>query len=85
VPRRVFGIAQSLNIPNVYSLLNEDTLDDEHRGAFISLNSIVLCLGQVIGPLLVAAVAVPLGLGGSYFAAAALVAGMFFVAYFFIR
>lgn len=34
----IIGVAQSFNIPNVYSLLNQDAPDEEHRGAFISLN-----------------------------------------------
>ena len=76
VPMLVFGVAQSLNLPNVYSLLNADAPDEEHRGTYISLNSTILRLGQVLGPLL--------GLSGAYFAAA-LVGGMFFVAFFFIR
>lgn len=85
VPMLVFGVAQSLNVPNVYSLINQDAPDEEHRGAFISLNSTTLRLGQLIGPLLMAAAQPLLGIGGAYFAAAALVGAMFFVAYFFIR
>lgn len=85
VPMLVFGVAQGFNLPNVYSLLNEDAPDQEHRGAFISINSTILRLGQVLGPLLMAAVQPLLGIGGAYFGAAALVAAMFFVALFLIR
>jgi ACDE family multidrug resistance protein len=84
VPMMTFGVAQSLNIPNAYSILNKDAPDQEHRGAFISLNSTVFRLGQVLGPFFMAAAEVPLGLTGAYFATAAL-AAMFFVALALIR
>lgn len=85
VPMMNFGVARSLNIPNAYSILNKDDLDQEHRGAFISLNSTVFRLGQILGPFFMAAAEVPLGLTGAYFATAALAAAMFFVALALIR
>lgn len=85
VPMLIVGVAQGFNLPNVYSLLNADAPDEEHRGAFISINGTILRLGQVLGPLLMATLAPLLGIGGAYFGAAALVASMFFVALFLIR
>jgi len=38
----------------------------------MSINSTILRPGQTLGPPLMAAAALPLGLGGAYFAAAAL-------------
>ncbi len=83
VPTVLFGLAQSLNLPNAFSLLT-DAAPQENRGVFISINSTMLRLGQTLGPLVMAA-AMPLGLGGAYFAAAALAAAMFFVAFALIR
>ena len=78
VPTVIFGVAQSLNLPNVFSLLNE-AAPDENRGAFLALNSTILRLGQTLGPVLMAVIAVPLGLAG------ALAAAMFVLALALIR
>ena len=75
VPTVIFGFAQSLNIPNTFSLLNEAALS-ENRGAFISINSTVLRLGQTLGPLLMHAATIPVGLGGAYFVGATLAAAV---------
>jgi MFS transporter, ACDE family, multidrug resistance protein len=83
VPTVLLGIAQSLNLPPVFSLLNE-AAPDENRGAFIFVNSTILRCGQTIGPLLMFA-AVPFGLAGAYFAVATLAAAMFLVAFVLIR
>jgi ACDE family multidrug resistance protein len=84
VPAVIFGVAQGLYIPNAFSLLNK-AAPSENRGAFISINSTILRLGQTLGPLLMAAATVPLGLGGAYFAAGGLAAVMFLVALALIR
>ncbi len=84
VPTVLFGVAQSLNLPPVFSLLNE-AAPDENRGAFISINSTILRLGQTLGPVLMFAAAIPVGLAGAYFAGAALAAAMFLVALILIR
>jgi len=79
-----FGVAQSLNLPPAFSLLNE-AAPAENRGVFISINSTILRLGQTLGPVLMSAVAIPVGLAGAYFAGAALAAAMFLVAFALIR
>jgi MFS transporter, ACDE family, multidrug resistance protein len=84
VPTVIFGAAQSLNLPPAFSLLNE-AAPDENRGAFISINSTILRLGQTLGPVLMSAAAIPIGLGGAYFAGAVLAAAMFLVALIIIR
>ena len=80
----IFGVAQSLNLPNVFSLLNE-AAPDENRGAFLALNSTILRLGQTLGPVLMAVIAAPLGLAGAYLVAGALAAAMFVLALALIR
>jgi MFS transporter, ACDE family, multidrug resistance protein len=84
VPTVIFGVAQSLNLPNVFSLLNE-AAPDENRGAFLALNSTILRLGQTLGPVLMAVIAAPLGLAGAYLVAGALAAAMFVLALALIR
>ncbi len=73
-----------LNLPPAFSLLNE-AAPDENRGAFISINSTILRLGQTLGPVLMSAAAIPFGLAGAYFVGAALAAAMFLVAFALIR
>ena len=84
VPTVIFGVAQSMNIPNSFSLLNE-AASSENRGAFMSINSTILRLGQTLGPVLMSAVAIPFGLGGAYFAVAALAVATLLVALVLIR
>jgi ACDE family multidrug resistance protein len=78
------GVAQSLNFPPAFSLLNE-AAPDENRGAFISINSTILRLGQTLGPVVMPVAAIPFGLGDAYFAGATLAAAMFLVALVLIR
>ncbi|MGF1471582.1 MAG: MFS transporter [Rubrobacteraceae bacterium] len=71
LPAALLGIANGINIPNIFSLLNEVAPGD-NRGAFLSINGMILRLGQTIGPLFMATLAAPIGLTGAYLAAAAL-------------
>lgn len=84
IPTVIFGVAQSLNLPISFSLLTA-AAPKENRGAFLSLNSTILRLGQTIGPLLMSATAAGLGLGGAYFVAAALAVAMSLLALVLIR
>jgi MFS family permease len=84
VPTVLFGVAQTLNLPSAFSLLNE-AAPDENRGAFISLNSTILRLGQTLGPVLMLAATLPFGLGAAYLLATTLAAAMFLVAFALIR
>ena len=76
IPAVLFGVAQGINIPNVFSLLNAHA-PTENRGAFMAINGMSLRAGQTIGPLLMAAAAATLGLTGAYLAAAALAVAAF--------
>jgi MFS transporter, ACDE family, multidrug resistance protein len=71
VPAVIFGVAQGINLPNVFSLLNAHA-PSENRGAFMATNGMSLRAGQTIGPLLMAATTGTLGLTGAYLAATAL-------------
>jgi ACDE family multidrug resistance protein len=59
-PLILFGIGHGMNIPTVQTLL-ADLTPMEHRGAFMSVNGMVLRLGQTVGPLIMGAL---LALGG---------------------
>ena len=84
VPTVLFGVAQTLNLPNSFSLLNA-AAPVENRGAFISLNSTILRLGQTLGPVLMLAATLPFGLGSAYLLATGLAAAMFLIAFALIR
>ena len=71
LPAVLFGVAQGINLPNVFSLLNAHA-PSENRGAFMATNGMSLRAGQTIGPLLMASTAGTLGLTGSYLTAAGL-------------
>lgn len=71
LPAALFGVAQGINLPNVFSLLNAHA-PSENRGAFMATNGMSLRAGQTIGPLLMASVAGSLGLAGAYLTAAGL-------------
>jgi len=83
-PTVVFGVAQGINLPNVFSLLAGSTTS-ESRGALLALNGMGLRIGQTLGPLVMGASAAVLGITGAYYAAAGLAAAMFAAALATIR
>jgi len=71
IPAVLFGVAQGINLPNVFSLLNAHA-PSQNRGAFMATNGMALRAGQTVGPLLMATTAATLGFTGAYLAATAL-------------
>ena len=65
----LFGVAQGLNQPALQTRLTE-LASDASRGILLSLNGMILRLGQAIGPLLLGGVLVLGGVGALFFAAA---------------
>ncbi|MFP4171023.1 MAG: MFS transporter [Methanomassiliicoccales archaeon] len=55
VPTVIFGVGLGLNLPSIFTLM-ADHSPMESRGAFFSLNGLVLRLGQTVGPPLMAAI-----------------------------
>jgi MFS transporter, ACDE family, multidrug resistance protein len=84
LPAVLFGVAQGINLPNVFSLLNAHA-PSENRGAFMSTNGMSLRAGQTLGPLLMASVAGTLGLTGAYLTAAGLAILAFFLVLALVR
>ena len=66
VPILIFGSAQALNIPSLQTVL-ANLAPDNQRGAFMSLNGMVLRLGQTLGPLVIGIGFTISGLKGAYY------------------
>ncbi len=84
VPLVLFGVAQGINLPNVFSLLNSHA-PNENRGAFMATNGMALRTGQTIGPLLMASLAGTLGATGAYLATAVIAVFAFLLALVAVR
>ncbi|MFP4470629.1 MAG: MFS transporter [Bacteroidales bacterium] len=50
IPAAIFGVAQGINIPGIQTLL-AGSAPMEYRAAFMSVNGMVLRLGQTLGPI----------------------------------
>jgi MFS family permease len=84
VPLVLFGVAQGINLPNVFSLLNSHA-PNENRGAFMATNGMALRTGQTVGPLLMASLAGTLGATGAYLATAVVALAAFLLAFVAVR
>ncbi len=84
IPMALFGVAQGINLPNVFSLLNAHA-PNENRGAFMATNGMALRTGQTVGPLLMASLAGTLGATGAYLATACIALLAFFLAFAAVR
>ena len=76
IPTLLFGVAQGINIPNVFSLLN-GLAPSDNRGAFMSVNGMTLRAGQTVGPLLMASAVGLTNLTDAYIDASALAVATF--------
>jgi ACDE family multidrug resistance protein len=69
IPVSIFGVAQGINMPSLMTTLAEQAPMDQ-RGAMMSVNGMVLRLGQTLGPLVMGVVLTISGLNGVFFAGA---------------
>ena len=76
VPTLIFGMGSGLNFPNVQTLLAGQAPMNQ-RAIIMSLNGMVLRLGQTLGPLIMALVLTIFGINSVYFFAAGLALLMF--------
>ena len=76
IPLVIAGLAHGTNMPCVQILLT-GVSSIENRAAFMSINGMVLRMGQTLGPLLMGTVYAMGGLGCVFFAGAVLAAGIF--------
>ncbi|MBK5190260.1 MAG: MFS transporter [Methanosarcinales archaeon] len=79
VPTGIFGIAHGVNLPSIQTLLAK-LAPIEYRAAFMSLNGMVLRLGQTLGPLVMGAIFLVGGFEGTFFVSAGLSVAMFILA-----
>ncbi len=66
IPILIFGSAQALNIPSLQTTLAK-LAPDNQRGAFMSLNGMVIRLGQTLGPMIIGIGYSINGLRGAYY------------------
>lgn len=76
VPLILFGIAQGLNIPSLQTILT-NLAPVENRAAFMSLNGMVLRIGQTLGPVIMGAIFGIFGITAVYLVGAAFALVMF--------
>jgi len=70
-PTLLFGVANGVNIPSILTLLS-GLAPDEYRAVFMSVNAMILRLGQTLGPLVAGAMLQIWGLSGTYYGSAVL-------------
>ena len=68
IPILIFGSAQALNIPSLQTAI-ANLSPDNQRGAFMSLNGMMLRIGQTIGPLVIGIGYSLNGIPGAYYLA----------------
>jgi len=71
LPILLFGAAQALNIPSLHTAV-ANMAPDNLRGAFMSVNGMVLRIGQTVGPLIIGIGYTIHGLTGAYYLSAAI-------------
>lgn len=84
IPTLIYGCAQGMNIPATQALLS-DLAPEENRAVFMSLNGMVLRLGQTLGPLVMGWVYVAFGPEAPLYAGALLGLSLFAVLPFMVR
>lgn len=71
LPAAVFGVGAALSIPTILTLL-ADYAPEDQRGAFLSINGMLLRLGQTLGPVLMGVVVGLWGLDAAFLTGAGL-------------
>jgi MFS family permease len=76
LPIIIFGMGHGMTYPNIQTLLAA-LAPSENRGAFMSINGMVLRLGQTLGPVLMGIVLLGWGIQGVFYAGAVCSMAMF--------
>jgi len=79
IPTLIFGVAQGVNVLSIQTLLAEFA-PLEYRATFMSINGMVIRMGQTLGPLLMGASFLIWGFEGTFFVSAGLSIAMFILA-----
>ncbi len=69
LPIIIFGLAQGMNIPSIQTLLSS-LAPIEYRAVFMSLNGMVLRLGQTLGPVLMGMIYITFGIDAAFYSGA---------------
>lgn len=78
LPVCLFGLGQGLNLPNTMSFLSS-LAPIEYRAAFMSMNGMLLRLGQTIAPIMMGLVYSGLGINAVFYSGVAVSAGILIV------
>jgi ACDE family multidrug resistance protein len=84
LPSLLFGVAQGMNLPSILTLLSRLS-PMEHRGVFMSINGMVLRLGQTLGPIVIGIFCSKWSIETSFLAAAVIAAASGAVAWLTVR
>jgi len=84
IPAVIFGIGQGINMPANFSMFAKLS-PPEYHGAFMSLNGMVLRLGQTLGPVVIGLFYTYSGLSSTFFAGAGFAVFMLVMAMVLIR
>ncbi len=84
IPIILFGVAQGINIPNIMNMITGYAVKD-YRAAFLSVNWVIMKLGQALGPYLLGIVYLYYGIDGTFYITALVAALFVLVAVLFIK
>lgn len=84
LPVIIFGAAQGINIPSIQTLL-ASLAPIEYRAAFMSLNGMVLRLGQTLGPVVIGFAYITFGIETTFYTGACFAAIMIILVHIMIR
>lgn len=66
IPVSIFGVAQGINIPSILTLITGYAAK-EYRAAFLSINWMIMRVGQALGPYLLGIVYLYYGVDGTFY------------------
>lgn len=69
IPAAIFGTAMGINIPGIQTLL-AGSVPTQYRAAFMSVNGMVLRLGQTLGPVITGLVYATAGMAAAFYTGA---------------
>jgi len=84
LPAVLFGLAQGMNLPSLQSLLSS-LAPINQRGAVMSLNGMVLRVGQTLGPVLMVPIYAFGGLDSTFYVGSVIAMIMFVMIFIFVR
>lgn len=84
LPVSIFGVAQGINIPSILNLITGYAAK-EYRAAFLSINWMIMRVGQALGPYLLGIVYLYFGIDGTFYITTIVSILFIFIALFLIK